>query len=62
MISFLRKKFNRTNRVIFINDADLKPEGEIGFNKCAAHGALYLAIELKNFQAFYQRLYPSDIF
>ena len=62
MISFLRKKFNRTDSVIFINDTDLKPEGEIGFNKCAAHGVLYVAIELKNFQVRYQRLYPSDIF
>ena len=62
MISFLRKKFNRTNRVVFINDTDLKPEGKIAFSRCAAHGVLYGAIELKNVQARYQRLYPSDFF
>ena len=62
MIYFLRKKFNRTNRVVFINDTDLKQEGEIAFSRCAAHGVLYAATELKNFQARYQRLYPSDFF
>ena len=49
MISFLRKKFNQTIRVLFINDTDLTPEVEIAFRRCAAHGVLYVAIELKNF-------------
>ena len=62
MISFFRKKFKRTNKVAFINETDLKPEGKIAFSRCAAHGVLYVAIELKNFQARYQRLYPSDLF
>ena len=62
MISFLRKKFNPTNSVVFINNTDLKPEGEIAFSRCAAHAVLYVAFELKNFQARYQRLYPSDFF
>ena len=56
MISFLRKKFKRTNRAVFINDTDLKPEGEIAFRRCAAHSVLYIAIKLKKFQASYQRL------
>ena len=62
MMSFLRKKFKRTKKVIFINETDLKPEGKIAFSRCAAHGILYVAIELKNFQARYQRLCPSDLF
>ena len=60
MTSFLRKKFSRTNKVVFINETDLKPEGKIAFGRCAAHGVLYVVIELKNFQARYQRLYPRN--
>ena len=41
MISFLRNKFNQTNKVVFINETDLKPEGKIAFSRCAAHGVLY---------------------
>ena len=62
MISFFRKKFNRTNKIVFINETDLKPEGKIEFSRCAAHGVLYVAIEIKTFQARYERLYPSDFF
>ena len=56
MISFFKKKFNRTNEVVFINETDLKLEGKIAFSRCAARDVLYVAIELKNFQARYQRL------
>ena len=51
MISFLKKKFNRTNEVVFINETDLKLEGKIAFSRCAARDVLYVAIELKNFSS-----------
>ena len=35
---------------------------KITFSRCAAGSVLYIAIELKNFQVRYQRLYPSDFF
>ena len=50
MISLLKKN-NWRNKVDFINKTDLKPAGEIEFSRCATHGALYVAIELKNLQA-----------
>ena len=62
MTSFLRKKFNQANKVVLVNETDLKLEGRIAFSRCVAHGVLYVPIELKNFQAYYQRLYPSDFF
>ena len=40
MISFLRKIINR-NKVVFINETDLKPEGKIVFGRCPGHACIY---------------------
>ena len=45
MISFLRKIINR-NKVVFINETDLKPKGKIVFGRCPAHGVLYVFIDI----------------
>ena len=59
---FLRKESNGTNKVVFINETDLKPKGRIVFGRCPAHGVLYVYIDIKNFQGCCEKLLPSDLF
>ena len=59
---FLGKKSNRTNKVVFTNEADLNPKGRIVFGRCPAHGMLYVYIDIENIQARSGRLLPSDFF
>ena len=59
MISFLRKIINR-NKVVFINETDLKPKGKIVFGRCPAHGVLYVLIDIDNFENHSERILPSD--
>ena len=56
---FLRKK---NNKVVFINETELKPKGRIVFGRCPAHNLLYKYINIENFQERSERLLPSDFF
>ena len=62
MIPFLRKKVNRSNKIVFINETNLKPKGRIAFQRCPGHGVLYVVTDIKNFQTRSERLLPSDFF
>ena len=59
---FLRKKSNRVEKVVFINETELKPKGCIVFGRCPAHGVLYAHFNFENFQERFKRLLPSDFF
>ena len=59
MISFLRKVIN-WNKFVFINETDLKPKGKIVFERCPAHGVLYVFIDIDNFESHSERILPSD--
>ena len=62
MKSFLRKKSNNTDKVVFINETDLKPKVRTVFGRCPAHGVLYVFIDITKFQSHSERLLPSDFF
>ena len=53
MISFLRKKINKT---------DLKPIGRIVFGGCPVHDHLYVSVDIKNFECLSKRLLPGNFF
>ena len=59
---FLRKKNNKTDKVVFINETELKPKGRIVFGRCPAHKVLYTYINIENFQDRSERLLPSNFF
>ena len=59
MMSFLRKVIN-WNKVVFINETDLKPKGKIVFGRCPALGMLYVFIDIDNFESRSERILPSD--
>ena len=48
-ISFLRKIINR-NKVVFINETNLKPKHKTVFGKCPARGVLYVFTDIDNFE------------
>ena len=59
---FLRKKSNKAEKVVFINETELKPKGYTVFGRCLIHGILYAYINFNNFQERFERLLPSDFF
>ena len=61
MMSFFTKIINK-NKVVLINETDLKPKGRTAFTSCPANGVLYVFIDIENFESRSQRLLPSDFF
>ena len=60
MISFLRKKINKSNKVVFINKTDLKPRGRIAIGGCPVQDHLYVSIDIKIFESLSKRLLPGN--
>ena len=59
---FLRKKKNKTDKIVFVNKTELKPKGSIVFGRCPAHNVFYAYINLDNFQERSERLFSGEIF
>ena len=62
MKDFIRKKNNKTDKVVFINKTELKLKDRIVFGRCPAHSVLYTYNNIENFQECSERLLPSDFF
>lgn len=62
MKSFLRKKSNNTDKVVFINETDLKPKVRTVFGRCPAHGVLYVFIDITKFPKDCYRVTSLKIF
>ena len=59
---FVRKKNNKTDKFVFINETEFKPKGRIVSGRCPAHNALCTYIDIENFQERSERLLLSDFF